>query len=286
MLCDLNGNVIGSVFDLSGRQLTAAYDFYGNPIYSGSVTLKIMTYNVGQWYYGSGTNVPADKDADYYALQNGMIQQINPDILCIQEYWKQFSKLPRTAISMLQQYFPFIHEQGGNNGYFGRCICSKYPITDYTVRSYSNDSNRYYDSCTVTANGIPITITNTHTDVNSQDKRDGEITELISYLQTQSRFIACGDYNTTISSDDKTTQAWIKNIKPYIDAGFSLANCNEEFYYTCSDYPDGNWYGCLDNVIVPSNAEILSAYVDETKRTDNLPERIDHMPFVVTVKVN
>lgn len=284
MIYDLYGSAIATAYDVNGESLESAYDLSGNQIYSSSITLKIMTYNVGQWYYGSGTNVPAAKDSDYYALQNGMIQQINPDILCIQEYWKQFSKLPRTAISMLQQYFPYIHEQGGNSGYFGRCVCSKYPISNYTVRTYSAEANRYYDSCTITVNGTPITVTNTHPSVDTQDHRDAELVELINYLQTQTLFIACGDYNTAITSDDKTNIQWIKNIKPFLDAGFKSANCDDVFYYTASDIPDGTWNGCLDNVIVSSNIDILSAYVDETKRTDNLPERIDHMPFVVTVR--
>lgn len=285
MLYDKNGDQLLSVCGANGQPLNSAYNISGEQIFPDGIRLKVMTYNVGQWYYGSGDNVPAAKDADYYALQNGMIQRNNPDVLCIQEYWKQFSKLPRTAISMLEQYFPYIHEQGGNSGYFGRCICSKYPISNYTVRTYSDNPQRYYDSCTVTVNGVPITFTNTHLDVNSADTRDLEIAQLIAYLQTQSLFVACGDYNTAIMTDDKTEDAWKRSIKPYLDAGFHVANCDDEFYYTSSNIPDGTWNGCLDNIITSPNIAILSAEVDETKRYDDLPERIDHMPFVVEVLV-
>lgn len=286
MIYDKSGNPLQTVYGKTGQSLSAAYSKDGTQIYPDSpITLKVMTYNVGQWYYGSGDNVPADKDAAYYALQNGMIQAHNPDVLCIQEYWKVFSKTGRTALSMLQQYFPYIHEQGGESGYYGRCVCSKYPITNYTVRTYTDNPQRYYDSCTITVNGIPITFTNTHLDVNSQDKRDEEIVQLIGYLSGQTRFIACGDYNTAIMSNDKTAEAWIHNIKPYLDAGFHVANCDDEFYYTASAYPDTDWNGCLDNIITSPNMSFVSVEVDETKRTDGLPERIDHMPLIAVIEI-
>lgn len=286
MIYDKSGNLLHSIYDKNGDALSSGYDSEGQQIYlSVPITIKVMTYNVGQWYYGSGDNVPANKDADYYNLQNGMIQRNNPDVLVIQEYWKQFSKLPRTALSMLQQYFPYIHEQGGDSGYFGRCICSKYPISNYVVRTYTDNNQRYYDSCTITVGGIPITFTNTHLDVNSQDNRDAEIIQLIGYLAGQEWFVACGDYNTAITSSDKTQEAWIHNIKPFIDAGFHIANCDDEFYFTSSNYPDGTWNGCLDNIIVSPNITIQSVTVDETKRTDNLPERIDHMPLIAVLQL-
>lgn len=289
MIYDLSGNALSGAYAVDGDELENAYDTDGNLIYSKEppqpTQIKVMTYNVGQWYYGSGDNVPAAKDAEYYALQNGMIQRNNPDVLVLQEYWRQFSKLPRTALSMLQQYFPYIHEQGGNSGYFGRCICSKYPISNYTTRTYTTDANRYYDSCTITVNDIPITFTNTHLSVDTQEHRDAEIPQLIAYLQTQTRFIACGDYNTAIKSDDKTAEAWIHNIKPYLDAGFHVANCGDfGFLYTASNFPDGEWNGCLDNIIVSPNITIKSVTVDETKRTDGLPERIDHMPLIAVLE--
>lgn len=286
MIYAKSGTPLSASYGVNSQALTAAYGMSGDKVFPESIRLKVMTYNVGGWYDGSGTNVPSDKDAVYYALQNGMIESNNPDILCLQEYWNTFSKAGRTALSLLQQYFPYIQAQNGNSQYFGRCVCSKYPISNYTVRTYANDSNRYYDSCTITVNGVSITVTNTHTAVESQDKRDPEVAQLVAYLQTQPMFIAFGDYNTAITTDDKTAEAWIKNIKPYLDAGFHVANCDDEFYYTSSAYPDTDWNGCLDNIITSSNITILSAEVDETKRHDSLSERIDHMPFIANLIIH
>lgn len=282
MIYSKNGISLRDAYNANNQILNEAYDVNGSLVYRRG--LKVMSYNVGGWYDGKGTNVPADKDAEYYALQNEMIARANPDVLCIQEYWGTFSKAGRTALSLLQQYFPYIHEQNKTNQYFGRCICSKYPISNYTVRTFTKENYRYFDSCTVTVDGTPITFVNTHPGL-TQENRDPEIAQLIAYLQTQQTFISCGDYNTAVTTDDKTSEYWIKNIKPYLDAGFHVANCDEEFLITSSDYPDGTWNGCLDNIITSANITILSAEVDETKRYDELPERIDHMPFIAELLV-
>ena len=285
-----NGQSINSAYLKNGQTINAAFSVSGNSVFpDGNITLKVMTYNVGQWYIGGGDNVPADKDSSYYALQNGMIEQNNPDVLVIQEYWKIFSKTGRTALSMLQQHFPYIHEQGGNSGYYGRCICSKYPISNYTVRTYTDNNQRYYDSCTISVKGTPITIVNTHLDL-TQAKRNTEIQELIAYLQTQTRFIACGDYNTGItqtSASDESTD-YSNNVKPFIDELFNTANFGSfGFFVTCNDGIDGegtNWY--LDNAYTSSNIAINNVQVDTTKLNDLINEKVDHMPLIAQLTIN
>ena len=289
MIYDKNGVALQDAYDVNGQALGAAYAIDGTQIFPSSFNLKVMTYNVGQWYVGGGDNVPADKDAAYYALQNGMIQQNDPDILCIQEYWKIFSKTGRTAVSMLQQYFPYIHEQGGNSGYFGRCICSKYPISNYTVRLYTGEANRYFDTCTITVHGVPITVCNTHFGL-TQAERDAEISQLIPYLQSQSRFLCCGDFNTVIVYDDPTSatpssQEYIDNVKPFIDAGFHTANFGEFGFMATQIKNGGERKLCLDNWYTSSNIEVDNAFVDTTKLTDGLDDEIDHMPLIAELVV-
>lgn len=281
MVYSKNGDSLLSVYDINSRTLDKAYDVDGTLIHRR--VLKVMSYNVGGWYKGSGRNVPAAQEAEYYALQTGMIQENDPDILVIQEYLANFSDSGTSALTMLQSLYPYVHVKTSGT-YFGRAICSKYPISNYVERTYTKESSRYFDSCTVTIDSIPITFVNTHLGL-TQENRDPEIVQLLGYLETLTSFIACGDYNTGVISNDKTTTEWIKNIKPFLDAGFHVANCDEAFYYTSSDIPDGNWNGCLDNIITSSNITILSAEVDETKRYDDLPERIDHMPFIAELLV-
>lgn len=284
MLYDLSGNAALSIYKSDSQSAEAAYTLTGVQIFPDSFRLKVMTYNVGGWYKGSGRNVPAAQEAEYYALQTDMIQDNDPDVLVIQEYLADFSDSGTSALTMLQSLFPYVYAKTSGT-YFGRAICSKFPISNYVTRVYTQETNRYFDSCTITIDNVPITFVNTHLGL-TQANRDPEIAQLIGYLGTLNYFVACGDYNTAITVlDDKTTEEWIKNIKPFLDAGFRVANCDDVFYYTSSDIPDGTWNGCLDNIITSSNITILSAEVDETKRYDDLPERIDHMPFIAELLV-
>lgn len=283
---DLQGNSQNSAYSLT-EELNVAYDIDGNIIFrkQSPATIKVMSYNVGQWYYGSGDNVPADKDSAYYALQNAMIQNADADVVFLVEYWKLFSKTGRTALSLLEQYYTYIHEQGGESGYFGRCICSKYPITNYTVHTYSGTS-RYYDSCNITINGTVITLVVTHLD--TSNARFTQITELINYLSTLNSFVCAGDFNTLTITGTVTTDAtdYTNIIVPLLNAGFHCANCsNHGFLVTYSDEPTGTYVGCLDNIVTSENIQIISASVDTTKLTDGLTERTDHMPLIATLTI-
>ena len=287
MIYNKNGSLLNEAFSIAGQLLTSAFNVSGLQVYPDSVTIKVMSYNVGEWYYGAGDNVPSDKDAEYYALQNGMIEANDPDVLCIQEYWKIFSKAGRTAKSMLEQYFPYIIEQGGDSGYYGHCICSKYPISNYVQRHYTDNNQRYYDSCTITISGIPVTFINTHLDVRSQENRTAEIGELLAFMATQTRVILCGDFNTGIGTATANTEStpYVNNVKPFIDAGYHSANFSDfGFMVTCIDrLTDVPYY--LDNIYTSSNITIDNAEVDETKLNDLINDPIDHMPLIATLTI-
>lgn len=288
-----SGNILTTAYSKEGNALSKAYDKNGNVIYSkGATVLKVMAYNVGQWYDGTHTRVPSAKDSAYYALQNGMLSDIDPDILCLEEYLTQFSDTGRSALTMLQQYFPYIHEENAVSSVSsgaGRCICSKYPISNYQTHQYSQTgSPRYYDSCTITVDNTPITVVVTHLNYNasSMTSRVNQLTELITFLQQQTRFIACGDYNML---DCKSTSGadYIAMMQPLLNAGFHCANCADfGFLETYSDQPTGTYTGCLDNIVTSANIEILSASVDETKLSDQLTEKADHMPLIATLQLS
>lgn len=290
MIYDKNGNVLNSAYDKNGQSLLSAYDIEGNQIFSAvepePTTIKVMTYNVGGWYIGSGRNVPSAQKTEYLALQIGMIEDADPDVLMIQEYLANFSDDGTSALSMLRDLFPYVHAVASGT-YFGRACCSKYPITNYTERTYTGEPSRYFDSCTITIEGVPITFVNTHLGL-TQANRTPEINQLISYLDTLNRFIACGDYNTGITVDTANTSsaAYIDNVKPFIDKGFKSVNFSDfGFLMTCVDRINGTL--CyIDNIYTSSNINILSASVDTTKQTDSINDPIDHMPLIATLELN
>ena len=286
---DKNGNALNAVYDKSGSELMQAYDANGDVCYTKTgIPLRVMEYNAGQWYIGTTSNVPSDKDAEYYALQNGMISNADADILIICEYRDQFSQSGRTAESMLSQHFPYRVNYGGGGAYMGRAICSKYPITNFTQHLYTNrpsTSNNYYDSCTVTVSGIPVTVIVTH--LSTQDIRHDEIEELIDYLETLDRFICAGDFNTLYARNTDGSD-YQPMIVPLINAGFNLSNCDDFGFFDTYYDSDGDtitWRGCLDNIVTSSNIEISDVAVDDTKLSDSIVEKIDHIPLIADLLI-
>lgn len=288
------GNPLQSVFTIGGQLLTASFAKDGTQVFPDepqpSESIKVMTYNVGQWYIGTATNVPADKDAEYYTLQNGMIATANPDILFLCEYFDQFSKTGRTAASMLDQYFPYRVNYGGGSGYMGRAICSKYPLSNYTRHNFTaGNTQYYYDSAEVTIDGQTITLVVLHLMTNPESSRYLQAQELLAYLKTLGTFIAAGDYNTGISpdygSDNTESAVYAHYIKLFTDEGFHVANCGDfGFLTTCIDGSDYRWD--IDNIITSADIVITSAHVDTTKQTDSIADKIDHMPLIAELNIS
>ena len=285
-----DGNELSQVFNPSGLEIGSAFNKDGGQVYSNVRTLKVMTYNVGEWYDGKHDNVPADKDADYYALQKGMILANNPDVLCMEEYTKQFSKAGRTANSLLLECgFSYIIETKGDSPTAspanGRCIASKFPIADYTVRNFGDGSQLYYDTCVITVRGIQIHFVITHLHWDDRSKRTSEMETIVGLLRGFDRFVLCGDFNTTDCYDTSGAD-YTAVIQQLVSEGYHLANCGDfGFKITYSSYSDNNWTAVLDNIVTSSNITILNVAVDETKLNDNLTERIDHMPLVATLQI-
>jgi len=285
-----NGTELNTAYDKAAAELDNAYSADGATVFVKDRTIKVMTYNVGTWYAGEHDNVPADKDAEYYALQKGIIESNDADIVCLEEYCKQFSKTGRTAISILQECgYTYIHEQGGDNPQAssanGRCIASKYPISNYTDRNFNDGSGTYYDSCVVSVNGIQINLVITHLHWNDRDKRASEIALIMSLLNGYTRFILAGDFNTTDCYDTSGAD-YTAVIKQLVDAGYNLANCADfGFILTYYNTPVSEWTGVLDNIVSSSNIRILDVEVDDTKLYDELPERVDHIPLIATLEL-
>lgn len=281
-----SGTALTTAYNLSGQVLTAAYSKNGTIVFQSITSpLKIMTYNVGGWYDGKGTNVPAAKDEAYYELQYGTISDNDPDILFIEEYWDQFSQSGRTAISFLSQLFPYVYPVNGNSTYFGRCFCSKYPLSNYQQHLFSNDSNRYYDTIVATVENVPVTLCVLHLGL-TVEARAAQAQELLTFAQSvQTPFIMAGDFNTaksaTVEGED-----YINVIKPFIDEGYKVSNCGDfGRFITYSDTAGTQGQGSLDNIVFSPHFTIQSVEVDDRKLHDNLTETADHMPLIAVVSI-
>lgn len=290
MIYNVNGETFSPAYNVSGENIIAAYNVSGNQVFPNGKLLKVMTYNVGGWYIGSGANVPTTYDSQYYALQNAIIGGQNADILCIEEYWNNFSS-NRTARSLLEQYYPYIEARNGNTTYFGRAICSKYPITSYTQHLFTGEAKRYYDTATINVDGTSVSVLVTHLGLTTEE-RVTQAAELRTYIETLDNVILCGDFNTAYAmgtsgeDSEEYTTVWL----PFINAGYHLANCSDEngFHGTYWKYGQSKWLN-LDNIVTSANISILSVSTDQTKVTNPVsadPNWIrDHIPLVAEIAV-
>jgi len=285
-----SGEILQTVYGADGYALAAAYNKAGEQIHpDGPVSLRVCSYNVGGWYIGSGTNVPANLDASFYALQDGMISAIDADILCIQEYWSVFSKTGRTAESLLSQYYPYRQSADGSAQYTGRAICSKYPIISYTQHTFTGES-RYYDCAVINIGGTLCHVFVTHLHPSDQSAKIAEATELFNYIQAQGieRFIVCGDFNSTLY--DPMSQTNIGIYKQFLDIGCTIAN-DGAFGILPTACNSASWANdkfAIDNIICSSGITITEVATNLSKTTNAdvlAANKIDHVPLFADVEI-
>lgn len=289
MIYNKDGTALSSAYSVSGQRLQSAYDVDGAVVFSNDLTMKVCTYNVGGWYIGSGTNVPAAEDSAYYALQNSMIGNIDADILCLEEYWTTFSKAGRTAESLLSQYYPYIRTAKGTTQYMGRAICSKYPIVSYASNYFSVDTSRYYDVAEINVNNDIIHVFVTHLSTSDQTWKITQATEIHNYIDTHNidPFIICGDFNSTLT--DPMSETNIGIYKQYLDDGCSIANDGAFgiFGTYCNNTDWENTSAGIDNIIcsdifsIESVGTNLDKITNETVLADG---KIDHIPLYAVIK--
>lgn len=283
---DVDGNALSSCYDVDGNALSKTYDVDGDVIWTaGPSPLKIATYNVGDWGWGSGTISPEYKE-DYLNLQNTIFTNINVDICGMQEYSNNFCTDGTKASVIVDNYFDYINDSGywriGSNIPF-----DSFETLDYVTISMAGGSGDYakYNKAYITIDGKSICIINCHFST-SQATQEAQAAEILSVALQEEYCIVCGDFNTVISA--LTDTDYINMIKPFIDEGFTDANCGAfgifSTYYATSD-PNADYKPATDHIIVSPNITIANAYVDTTKLTDGLDQKIDHIPLVAELLI-
>lgn len=286
----MDGTELSELYDKDGVALLSAWDKNANLVFSAVNGLTVASYNVGGWYYGGGTNVPAEKDDAYYRMQFETLQNINADILCIEEFWTMFSQSGRTAASLLSQFYPYIETRNGTDQYFGRAICSKYPITSYTSNLFTGETKRYYDVASINVYGRTIYAFVTHFSTSSDASvRVTEATEINNYIDAKGfdKFFVCGDFNVAVL--DPLSEYNRQVFGPFLNDGDALANGGAfgvfETYSRNSTYDDNL---SVDNIIVSKAFTIDAVHIDTTKVTFQATngDKIDHIPLVAHISFN
>lgn len=281
---DVNGNSLANAYDVNGNALINAYDVNGTEIWSASPpSLKVATYNVGDWGWGDGLPTAEYKES-YITLQNTIFSNIDADICAIQE-WSTYICTDGTPSSdVTSLYFQYLYASGV------WAIGSNIPLRDFQAIDYSTvtvtGDYAKYEKAYFYIGGKKVCILNVHFCYENKTNQGLQCAEILNVAEQEDYVIICGDFNTNIHA--LTDSDYIDFIKPFIDAGYTDANCGAfgilPTYYSTSD-PQGTYTPATDHIIVSSNITITNAYADTTKLTDGLDQKIDHIPLVAELLI-
>lgn len=280
---DANGNMLSSCYDSRGNMASFGYDRNGNLIWTASPAyLKIGTYNVGDWGWGSGLPSADYKDA-YLALQNTIFTNIDVDICAMQEWSANFCSDGTKSSVVTDNYFDYLNSSGvwaiGSNISF-----TDFKVCDYLTVTASGDYAKY-EKAHFNIEGRNVCVLNVHFAYENQSVQEAQHAEILGVANKEEYVIICGDFNTAIHTLED--EDYITCIKPFLDAGYSDANCGDfgiisTYYNTATP---GTYRPATDHIIVSSNITITNAYVDTTKLTDGLDQKIDHIPLVAELLI-
>ena len=180
MVYSLDGSIASIINNKSGQNIEIAYDIDGIVVYNANM-LKIMTYNVGQWYTGTSSRVPTNKKSAYYALQYGTFEDNPVDILFLQEYLNSWCEDDSSAqTDFIEPFFDY-QEVTSPTGYVGHSICAKeYVINNYISHSFTPVVGPYpsFETAQITFDGKTINIINTHNNYEISPQIDN-VTDLL-----------------------------------------------------------------------------------------------------------
>ena len=126
--------------------------------------LKVMSYNV-RLFDLYNWNENKESKAQIMSL----INEVNPDVLCIQEYY--FTEDKKLAFNTrnyiidslgFEYYYENFSEESKNENYFGMATFSKCPILNSGSKQFSNDISNQFIFTDVKKGNDPIRIYNSH----------------------------------------------------------------------------------------------------------------------------
>ena len=255
------------------------FSVYEIPI---TTKLKVMTYNVGHYAYGTGMGLPASTYDEKFLNWKRFIGKIGVDIIGIQEFdsWMNDAETEENAIIANDVFWDNFYKYGKETG-TKTAIKSK----EYFSWCYNRQltSGTYYTIAWI--NGICLMSVHLSVGAANTQTRLTEAAEIVSLLENEDRFIIFGDFNCEPGEEDALYGV-------FTSQNYKIANCGFfGDYYTWSsartdfshyDNPTGELY-YIDNIIVSDNINIVDAYA--------VPEAYDictsdHIPFVAELEIS
>lgn len=285
MVYNITGQTV-TPFLMSGTVTSAAYNVSGFQVYPDSFQLTVMTFNEQGW---SGIN-------NQLAMQRQIFSTYSADIIGFQEFCSN-GVIPTIARNALTDY-PNIQLTNHKNY---NAMASKATLTDWTIADYQTQDQydidtwgetRTYMRGYLTMHGKRIAVFNTHLCVHNQAPRYAQAAELFALAQQEEYCIITGDFNSTEAPLGVASSDYINEFKPFVDAGYHLANNSPEAGFT-NTHSSATYVpaladltSALDSIIVSGNITIDSVVFDPTKLSYQNNQKFDHIPVIATLTVN
>lgn len=240
--------------------------------------LKVMSYNLGHYAYGTGMGLPANIYDEKLIAYRKFIGEELPDICGFQEYDSKMDE-ENTILAtdvLWGHYYPHKYITGSETALFAKKWISWGGTKQLSTGRYYNEG---------TMNGIYLISVHPSVGADKASTRIQECTEVINIVKQYERYIIFGDFNCEPNEEDSL-------FKLFTDEGMNIANCGwfGKFYTWSSnradfdDYenPTGTlWY--IDNIITSPNINIMNAYP--------VPEAYsllssDHIPIIAELEIN
>lgn len=268
---DINGNQIQTAYGVNGEALTQAYDIYGNPLIT-TYDLAVMTYNVQRFGGRNGNQ----------AMQERILEAYKPDIVGLQELGS--GTMPALGVTLFADYEnQFLGSSTNKSG-----IVSKYTLTNPTFTAYTQKASetRGYEKTYITVNGKQIALFNTHLEtLTYRAVHTAQMKQLFDDIQTETSFIALGDFNAETHSTTDTE--YTETLKQWIDAGYHMVNWKQAFtdsWFNGTTVAGSNYKCPCDNIITSQDINIVRSVYDPIK-LEYESGTIDHIAVIAYLTV-
>lgn len=246
--------------------------------------VAVMSYNVGEWYDGTRTDMPSDKYALYESIQKEILCKNYASIFCAQEYYylMHTGAMNSKNLFLLPNY-KHVSIADDARLTMGKAIGTNLPLVSTEMVDFVNQSGvaQQYQKSYIYINGHKVCVCNVHLSQISTEQVLLEVQELVSAVSNEEYFIVLGDFNVKFDSNDGASI-----ITMFESINGVPCNCGDfgTFYTYRGSESLGTDNEALDNIFVSSNIAIKSVYMDTTKINADLPIQ-DHVPLIAYLEI-
>jgi len=219
--------------------------------------LKVMTYNVGHYNYGTEVGLPANIYNEKLINYRRFLGDKNVDIMGIQEYDSNMdSENTIKSDDVLWNYF------FKGNVWTGMQTSLKSKNVMIDGKRGQLSTGKYY--CEGYIDGVYAVSVHLSVGTSNTQTRLNEAAEIVNTLLSgKDRYIVFGDFNPEPGEEEEL-------YKVFTDSGAVLSNCgffgkfytwsNDRDDFADYDNPKGTKLYYLDNIIVSPNIKIVNVY--------------------------